>query len=151
MVILPTSFWPCHSKLIRPIKSAPLKSNPFYQMMSNFTFTNILRYKQECIPVECILSRAVAIIGGLHPHPPHSRHPPEQTPPGAGTPQSRHPPKADTLRAGTPWPDPPQLPPWVWALTRSPQLPLGCGPGPDPPQLPPWVWAWSPPPQPDPP
>ena len=57
----------------------------------------------------------------------------------------------------TPWPDPPQLPPWVWALTRSPStyplgvgleqiplnLPLGCGPGPDPPQLPPYVWAWT--------
>ena len=29
-----------------------------------------------------------------------------------------------------------------------PQLPLGCGPGdplwPDPPKLPPWVWAWKP-------
>ena len=25
-------------------------------------------------------------------------------------------------------------------------FPLGCGPGPDPPQLPPWVWAWSRPP-----
>ena len=26
-------------------------------------------------------------------------------------------------------------------------FPLGCGPGPDPPQLPPWVWAWRPPSQ----
>ena len=22
-------------------------------------------------------------------------------------------------------------------------FPLGCGPGPDPPQLPPWLWAWT--------
>ena len=22
-------------------------------------------------------------------------------------------------------------------------FPLGCGPGPDPPQVPPWVWAWT--------
>ena len=80
----------------------------------------------------------------------------EQAPPGADTP----------LGAGTPWPDPPQLPPWVWAWTRSPStpplgvgldqiplnFPLGCGPGPDPPQLPPYVWAWRPPsPRPDPP
>ena len=49
----------------------------------------------------------------------------------------------------------PQLPPWVWAWTRSPSasplgvgldqiplnFPLGCGPQPDPPQLSPWVWA----------
>ena len=55
------------------------------------------------------------------------------------------------------WPVPLQLPPWVWAWTRSPsssplgvgldQTPLnfslGCGPGPDPPQLPPWLWAWT--------
>ena len=26
-------------------------------------------------------------------------------------------------------------------------FPLGCGPGPDPPQLPPWLWAWRPPSQ----
>ena len=71
-----------------------------------------------------------------------------------------------------PGPDPPQLPPWVLALTRSPstsplgvgldQIPLnfplgcrpgpdplnfpfGCGPGPDPPQLPPLLWTWRPP------
>ena len=58
-----------------------------------------------------------------------------------------------------PRPDPTQIPPWVWAWTRSPStspldvgldqihlnFPLGCGPGPDPPQLPPWVWAWRPP------
>ena len=30
-------------------------------------------------------------------------------------------------------------------------FPLGCGPGPDPPQLPPWVWAWRPHLGPDPP
>ena len=48
---------------------------------------------------------------------PRSRgNPPEQThPPGAGTPR--------------------QIPL---------NFPLECGPGPDPPQLPPWVWAWRP-------
>ena len=40
-----TSFWPCHSKFKRPRKSAALKGNPFYQLTSNFTFTNILKYK----------------------------------------------------------------------------------------------------------
>ena len=64
-------------------------------------------------------------------------------------------------RYGGPGPDPPQLPPWVRAWTRSLStaplgvgldqiplnFPLGCGPGPDPPQLPPWVWAWRAPSQ----
>ena len=45
MAILPTSFWPCHSKLKRTKKSAILKGYPIYQLTSNFTFTNILRYK----------------------------------------------------------------------------------------------------------
>ena len=38
-----------HSKLTRPIKSAILKGNPFYQLTFNFTFrsTNILRTKQR--------------------------------------------------------------------------------------------------------
>ena len=58
-----------------------------------------------------------------------------------------------------PQPDPPEIPPWLWAWTRSPSIsplavglhqiplnfPLGCGPGPDPTQLPPWQWAWRPP------
>ena len=58
--------------------------------------------------------------------------------------------------ACAPGPDPPQLPPWLWAWTRSPStsplavgldqipinFPLGCGSGPYP--LPPWVWAWKP-------
>ena len=79
--------------------------------------------------------------------------PREQAPPRAEPPRSRHP----------PWPDPSQLPPWVWAWTRSPSIspfsvgldqiplnfPLACGPGapppqPDLPKLPPWVWAWKP-------
>ena len=81
---------------------------------------------QECIPVGCVPPAAVAVTGGSPPQPPRSRHPP----------QSRQ----------LPWPDPPQLPPWVWAWTRSPSIsplavgldqiplnfPLGCGPG-DPP------------------
>ena len=54
--------------------------------------------------------------------------PQEQTPPGAGTPQSRPP--------GSKHP-PGQIP-----LNFL----LGCWPGPDPPQLPPWLWAWRPPP-----
>ena len=46
------------------------------------------------------------------------------TPPGAGTP-----PKQTLPREKAPtWPDPPQLPPWVWAWTRSPSTsPLGMG------------------------
>ena len=96
-------------------------------------------------------ARRSSCHGGLH-------TPLEQTPPSEQAPPS-------------PWLDPTQLPPWVWAWTRSPstsplavgldqipsasplgvsldQLPLnfslGCGPGPDPHQLPPWVWAWKP-------
>ena len=42
---LPTSFWLGYSKLKRPIKSASLNDNPFYQSTFNFTFTNILRFK----------------------------------------------------------------------------------------------------------
>ena len=45
MAILASSFQPCHSKLKTSIKSATLKGNPFYQLGSNFTFANILRYK----------------------------------------------------------------------------------------------------------
>ena len=62
--------------------------------------------KQECIPVGCVPPAAVAVTGGV------------STPPGAETP----------------------------LLEQVP--PPGCGPGdpprPDPPQLPPWVWAWKP-------
>ena len=61
--------------------------------------------------------------GGGSPHTPKQAPPLEQTPP-------------------------PQLPPWLWAWTRSPSTsPLGVGletPQPDPPKLPPWVWAWKP-------
>ena len=42
MAILPSSFWPCHSKFKRPIMSATLKGNLFYQLTSNFIFANIL-------------------------------------------------------------------------------------------------------------
>ena len=52
------------------------------------------------------------------PHPPGAA-PPEQTPLGVGL--------------ETPWPDPPQLPPWLWAWRPPGQIPLnfplGCGPG----------------------
>ena len=86
---------------------------------------------------------------------PQSRHPPRAgNPPEQATPQSRQP----SQEQAPPRPAPTQLPPWVWAWTRSPltsplavsldqtplNFPLGCGPGPDPPQLPPWVWAWKP-------
>ena len=80
---------------------------------------------------------------GGSPHPPLRATPPGQIPLNF------------LLRCG-PGPDPPQLPPWLWAWTRSPStsplavgldqipinFPLGCGPGPDP--LPPWVWSWKP-------
>ena len=51
-----------------------------------------------------------------------------------------------------PQPDPPKLPPWVWAWNNKKQecIPVGCvlpaevgTPLPDPPQHPPWVWAWT--------
>ena len=58
---------------------------------------------------------------GGSPHTPWSRHP--------LPPWSRHPPGAGYLGAGTPWPDPPQLPPWVWAWRPHPGLiPLNCPP-----------------------
>ena len=58
------------------------------------------------------------LVGGLHP--------PEQAPPGVGTPRE-------------------QAPPWEQAPPGQIPLnfPLGCGPGPDPPQLPPWLLAWT--------
>ena len=73
---------------------------------------------QECIPVGCVPPAAVAVTGGS-PHTP-SRHPPEQIPPEQAPPE--------------------QTPPRQIPLN----CPLRCGPGPDPPQLPPWVWAWKP-------
>ena len=62
--------------------------------------------KQECIPVGCVPPAAVDITGGLH------------APPGADPP-GRHPPPEQA----PPRPDPPQLPPWMWAWTRSPSTP----------------------------
>ena len=76
---------------------------------------------------------------------------PPDTPPGAGTTWDQaHPPGRSPLNFPLgcgPRPDPPQLPPWVWAWTRSPStsplavdldqiplhFPLGCGPGDPPP------------------
>ena len=55
------------------------------------------------------------------------------------TPWSRH----TSPKQAPPRPDPPQLPPWLWAWTRSPSIsPLGVGLDQIPPPLPPWVWAW---------
>ena len=76
--------------------------------------------------------------GSPHPpgsRPPWSRHPPrEQTPPEQATPWSRHPPCVSL-----------ETTPGQIHLN----FPLGCGSGdppwPDPPQLPPWLWAWRPP------
>ena len=64
---------------------------------------------------------------------PWSRHnpPPEQAPPGVGLDQI----PLNLPLGFIPGPDPPQLPPWVWAWRP---------PWPDPPKLPPWVWAWKP-------
>ena len=44
--ILPTSFSQCHSQFKRQIKFVTLKSNPFYQLTSNFTFTNMQLMKE---------------------------------------------------------------------------------------------------------
>ena len=73
---------------------------------------------------------------------------PPGTPPGAGTPWDKAHPSQDQapqsrlpVGPGIPRPDPPQLPPWLWAWTRSPSIsplavgldqmplhfPLGCG------------------------
>ena len=76
---------------------------------------------------------------------------------------SRH--KGGLHTTPSPWPDLPQLPPWVWAWTRSlstsplgvglDQIPLNFplrwGSGPDPPQLPLGCGPGGPPPVPDPP
>ena len=51
--------------------------------------------KQECIPVGCVPPAAVAIRRGLD-------QIPLNFPLGCGP-------------GGPPWPDPPKLPPWVWA------------------------------------
>ena len=89
-----------------------------------------LRPRQECIPVGCVPSAAVAITGGGSP-PPWEQTPLEQAPLGANTPRSRPPPMCAPGKP--PRPDPLNFP-------------HGCGPGdlpwPDPPQLPPWMWAW---------
>ena len=54
-----------------------------------------------------------------------TRHPWDQAPPRSGTPQAA--PLNFPLGCG-PGPDPPQLPPWLWAWTRSPStFPLGVG------------------------
>ena len=67
----------------------------------------------------------------LRADPPKQAPPLEQAPPRAGTPPKQAPPQA-----GTP---PKQASPKHIPLN----FPLGCGPGPDPPQLPPWLWAWT--------
>ena len=78
--------------------------------------------------------------------PPRSR-PPGAASPGVGleTPSLARSPSTSPLGVAcrTPWPDPPQLPPWVWAWTpqvwawRPPSLARS-------PSTSPWVWAWRP-------
>ena len=123
-------------------------------------YSTVHELKQECIPVGCILSAAVAICwwGGrvvclseCWDLPPLGSGP---GPPGLGlyTPLVW----AWTPRCGpgTPLVRSPQPTPWVWAWrppVRPPNLPTGCGSGdpswPDPPTSP-WVWAWRSPPPP---
>ena len=75
-------------------------------------------------------SRMHTAHGSSHPGgvstPPRAHPPGAGTPPGPATPpEQAHTP---TPRAGTPQSDPLQLPPWVWAWTRSPSTsPLGVG------------------------
>ena len=61
--------------------------------------------EQECIPVGCVPSAAVAVSGGGSPHPPGTGSPPwEQAPlpPGAGTPpRAVPPPWTETLTHAT--------------------------------------------------
>ena len=93
-----------------------LKCGSLYKMCYSFTiFTDETFDKQECIPVGCVPSAAVAVSpegGGCHSA---QQTPPEQTPtqsrhpPGADTPpqsrhcpRSRHPPGADTPRSRQP-------------------------------------------------
>ena len=101
-------------------------------------------------------TRSSSRPGGLHQAPPGTRHPQGKgIPLGAGTSPGRSPQLPPWLWAWTrspinfllgcgPGPDPSQLPPLAVGLDQIPlNFPLGCGPVPDPPQLPPWLWAWT--------
>ena len=84
--------------------------------------------------------------GVLHTPPGASTpHPWEQAPQGAGNPQSRHPPEQASPRSRHLLTRSPSTSPLSVGLDQIPlNFPIGCGPGPDPPQLPPWVWAFKP-------
>ena len=74
-------------------------------------------------------------LGGLH-----------QAPPRSGTPRIRHPPRARHPPDQAPTGRSPSTSQLGEGLDQIPlNFPLGCGPGPDPPPLPPSVWAWRPP------
>ena len=106
-----------------------MNSSRFYLKIVNIKYI----IQQECIQVGCIPPAAVAIMGVFR----------STSPLGVGLDQI---PLNFPLGCGS-GPDPPQLPPWVWAWTRSPstsplgvgldQIPLnfllGCGPGTPPP------------------
>ena len=87
--------------------------------------------------------------GSPHTHtrsrPPQSR----QSPPRAGTPLEQAPPQSPEQTPSPsrhPLARSPSTSPLAVGLDQIPlNFPLGCGPGPDPPQLPPWLWAWRPP------
>ena len=72
---------------------------------------------------------------GLHSPSPGADHPPEQAPRDRSSSTS---PLAVGLNQI------PSTSPLAVGLDQIPlNFPLGCGPGPDPPQLPPWLWAWT--------
>ena len=53
--------------------------------------------------------------------------------------------RSSTYHGGWAWTRSPSTSPLGVDLDQIPlNFPLRCGPGPDPPQLPPWVWAWKP-------
>ena len=71
-------------------------------------------------------ARSISRPGRLHQAPPGAGTPPQnQVPPQTRHPQDQEPPQ---IRPPPPGPDPPQLPPWLWAWTRSPSIcPLAVG------------------------
>ena len=69
------------------------------------------------------------------------KSPKADTPGEQAPPQGRHPPP----QSSHPLARSPSSSPLGVGLDQIPlNFPLGCWPGPDPPKLPPWVWAWKP-------
>ena len=102
--------------LSRP--SIPSFSGCYVGFKSNTQRQNKITTKQECIPVGCVPSAAVAVGEGLHQAPPQ-----DQAPSGSRPPQSRPPPE-QTPREQTPPPG--ADPPWhtLMKILPCPELRL---------------------------